>query len=491
MNVLAFDLGGSGGKVILGTYSHHRLEIKVLNKFEHSAIAINGSLYWDILHIYRELCTGVKTAIECTKDSLTSMGIDSFCNDFAIVAPTGELLTQVHSYRDERTRNHVQAIYEIMSPEELYKINGNQNALFNTLLQLAAMECNHQSYLFEHGNKLLFIPDLLIFFLSGKKMTEYTLASVSQIFDYGTDSWNKDILEKFHIPGELFADLVKPGSINARTSLRFNEEYKTKGFHIVSVCEHDTASAFLASPYSQNCAIISCGTWALVGTETKGPIINDFGYRFNIANEGGYEGHHHRLLHNVMGTWIIQEIRAAFQSLGTNYSYTQLEELAQAAPAFKFLIDVDDVCFYSPGNMPQKLKNYCKGLYDTSPETPGEMVRCVYESLALKYFWNINNLQKLTDAEFNIINIVGGGAQSSLMCQFTANACNCVVAAGPVEATALGNILVQLLADRQINSIEEGREIIAKSFPVKEYYPQDMELWKAQYIRFAKNFDLK
>ncbi len=490
MNVLAFDLGGSGGKVVLGILREDHIEIKTLNKFEHSAISINGSLYWDILSIYLEMCNGIRLAIECTGDSITSMGIDSFCNDFSIVAPTGEVLTQIHSYRDQRTKAHSNEIYRVMSPEQLYKINGNQNALFNTLLQLASINYNDQAYLFQPGNKLLFIPDLLIYFLSGKKMTEYTLASVSQIFDYNTGNWNHEILEKFQIPQELFADLVYPGTIHCQTNAAFNEEYKTKGFDIVTVCEHDTASAFIASPFNKNCAIISCGTWALVGTETSKPVIHNFGYCFNIANEGGYEGHH-RILHNVMGTWIIQEIRAAFRSLGSSYTYTQLEELAESAEPFRYLIDVDDEYFYSPGNMPQRLRNYCNRLYGSYPETIGEMVRCVYESLALKYCWNINNLQKLLETEFGIINIVGGGSQSRLMCQFTANACNCLVAAGPVEATALGNILVQLLANQQIRSVEEGRALILKSFPVTEYFPQNIGSWKDQYTLFTNQFDLK
>jgi sugar (pentulose or hexulose) kinase len=488
MNVLAFDLGGSGGKVVLGVFTDSCLEIKILNKFEHSATAINGSLYWDILHIYKEMCRGIKTAIQQTNDNISSIGIDSFCNDFSIIAETGEILTQIHCYRDERTKNHMEEIYRIISPEDLYKLTGNQNALFNTLMQLGAMNCNNQSYLFHDGNKLLFVPDLLIYFLSGKKITEYTLASVSQLFDYNTNTWNEEIIKKFNIPLDLFADLVQPGTINCHTNSAFNEEYKTTGFDIVTVCEHDTASAFIASPYN-NCAIISCGTWALVGTETQTPIINDFGYQHNLANEGGYHGYH-RILHNVMGTWIIQEIRAAFHTRGLDYTYTQLEDLAEAAKPFQFLIDVDDQCFYSPGNMPEKLKNYCNTHYNSSPESIGEMVRCVYESLALKYFWNINNLEKLTETEFSMINIVGGGSQSRLMCQFTANACNRFVAAGPVEATALGNILVQLLANKQISSIEEGQGIILKSFPTVEYHPQNIDLWMNQYLLFVKQFNL-
>ncbi len=490
MNVLAFDLGGSGGKVVLGVLSDNLLEVRTLNRFDHCATSINGGLYWDILQIYKEMCKGITTAIEGTEDNITSIGIDSFCNDFSIIAPNGDMLTQIHSYRDERTKRHMDKIYDIMSPDQLYKINGNQNALFNTLLQLAAMNLDDQSYLFKHGNKLLFVPDLLIYFLSGKKTTEYTLASVSQLFDYNIKTWNQEILDKFQIPQELFTDLVQPGTINARTSSDFNTEFKTRGFDIVSVCEHDTASAFLASPFNKNCAIISCGTWALVGTEVQKPIINNFGYHFNIANEGGYEGHH-RLLHNVMGTWILQEIRAEFKALGQTYSYNELEELAEAAAPFQYVIDVDDEIFYSPGNMTEKLKEYCRNLYQSQPETIGEMARCIYESLALKYFWNINNLQKLTGTEFGIINIVGGGSQSKLMCQFTANACNCFVAAGPVEATALGNILVQLVANKQIKTIEEGREIISRSFPVTEYYPQNIELWKEQYELFTSQFNLK
>ncbi|MDF2941159.1 MAG: rhamnulokinase [Herbinix sp.] len=490
MNIIAFDLGGSGGKVILGDFTNNKLSLKTLNKFEHSAISINGGLYWDILQIFKELSAGIKLAIKETNDSITSIGIDSFCNDFAIISPFGDLLTQMHSYRDERTKLHMDEIYNIMSPNQLYNINGNQNALFNTLIQLAAMNCQNQSYLFENGNKLLFLPDLLIYFLSGKMLTEYTLASVSQIYDYSIKTWNHEILNNFNIPEHLFADIVQPGTVNCTTNSAFNISHKTKGFDIVSVCEHDTASAFLASPFNKNCAIISCGTWALVGTETQKPIINNFGYHFNIANEGGYEGHH-RILHNVMGTWIIQEIRSAYQAQGDSYTYSQLEALAEQAEPFQYIIDVDDEYFYAPGNMPERLQNYCKEAYNTYPTTIGEMVRCVYESLALKYFWNINNIQKLTETEFGIVNIIGGGSQSKLMCQFTANACNCFVAAGPVEATALGNILVQLLANKQIASIEEGQAILFNSFPITEYYPQNIELWKTQYEIFIKQYNLK
>lgn len=489
MNVIAFDLGGSGGKVILANYKNTRLSCKILHKFEHAPISIGKNLYWDILRIFEELNWGIKKAIEQTDDHITSLGIDSFCNDYALISPSGELLTQVHCYRDSRTKEQEESIYNIISPKELYQINGNQNALFNTFMQLAAMSLNNQSYLFKNGNKLLFIPDLLIYFLTGQFTTEYTLASVSQLFDFNRNFWSTKILDHFNIPEELFPAIVQPGSNIGKTCVAYNEKMNTKGFSLVSVCEHDTASAFLASIYNTGCAIISCGTWAIVGTETSSPVINDIGYKYNIANEGGYEGHH-RILRNVMGTWIIQEIRAHYSQDGVNYSYSDLEKLASSAPPFQYLVDVDDYIFFSPGNMPAKIQQYCMKRYGNYPKTIGEMVRCIYESLVFKFYWNIEKLSAYTNSDFKVINIIGGGSQSRLICQFTSNICCLPVTAGPVEAAALGNIMMQLLANKQIHSVTEGRQIIRNSCSTVKYHPENSVEWTNQYGLFKKQFNL-
>lgn len=483
MNYIAFDLGGSGGKIILGTYKDHHLSIKVLHKFQHHPISVSGGLFWNILRIYEELIHGIRIAVNTTQDTIRSLGIDSFCNDYAFVSSGGQLLSQIHCYRDERTLRYAKESYNLMSQAQLYQVNGNQNARFNTLMQLTSMQFEKSGYFFQEGNTLLFIPDLLIYFLSGKKMTEYTLASVSQLYDFHLQFWSPVILDNYKIPSHIFADLVQPGNLIGETTNELNEHLNTKGFKITAVCEHDTASAFLASISDPDCAIISCGTWALVGTETESPIITDFGYKYNIANEGGYPGHH-RILRNVMGTWIIQEIRSFYSKKGTDYTYAELELLADSSIPFKYLIDVDDALFFSPGNMPERIESYCRNRYGNIYLSVGEMIRCVYESLAMKYRWNIELLQELTGKTFTKINILGGGAQSELMCQFTANLCNLPVYAGPVEASAIGNIMVQLIADNQIASIEEGRALIKDSFPYKVYLPQDFSLWDSQYRSF-------
>ncbi|MDD3362733.1 MAG: rhamnulokinase [Hespellia sp.] len=490
MNYIAFDLGGSGGKVVLASYKNGNLNITPLRHFEHNALSIGKHLYWDVLKIYDELVLGIADAIDKTKDSITSLGIDSFCNDFAIVSQSGELITQVHSYRDARTSIHESEIYNKIKPHQLYQINGNQCASFNTFMQLGAMVAEKEHYLLENNNQLLFLPDLLHFFLSGKRITEYTLASVSQMFDYSTHFWSPEILESLMIPESLFAPIVDPGVVFARTSADFNKEMHTKGFSLTTVCEHDTGSAFLASVCGRNTALISCGTWALVGTEVDSPIINDFGYQYNIANEGGAPGSHHRILRNVMGTWIIQEIRAYYKSQGIIYSYSELEELATKGTPFQYYIDVDDSTFFSPGNMPEKIQNYCLNRYGSAPQNIGDMVLCIYENLAYKFRWNMEKLSQYTGKIFNSVNILGGGSQSRILCQLTANVTQLSLEAGPVEATVLGNVIMQLIATKQISSIEEGRYIVRNNFKTVSYLPQDNNLWAENYKQYKNTLKL-
>lgn len=486
MNIIAFDLGGSGGKLFLGEYSDNQLHVQLLHQFEHSPISINDNLYWDFLMIYQELIKGLSTAIKATNDSVDSLGIDSFCNDFAFISQEGSLLTQMHSYRDSRTMKFASEIYNILSPEMLYHINGNQIAPFNTLLQLRTMMLQGQDFIF-NNNTLLFLPDLLIYFLSGKMFTEYTLASVSQMYCYYKNDWCDYVLKKYNISKSIFTEIINPGTINCCTTEQINNTLHTKGFSITNVCEHDTASAFLASVSEKEHAIISCGTWSLIGIETSKPIINNYGYKYNIANEGGYPNHH-RILKNVMGTWIVQEVRADLKNKGTNYSYSELENFAKEAKAFQFIIDVDDKIFYSPGHMIQKIKTYCRQYYNKMPTTLGEIIRCIYESLALKYRLNLEHLHCLTGKNFESINMIGGGSQSDLMCQFTANVTGKTVIAGPVEASTLGNMIVQLIALNQISGIEEGREIIKNSFTNKKYEAAETALWNKEYEKFLLNF---
>ncbi len=487
MNFLAFDLGGSGGKLYLGSYTGDSLTLTDIHAFQNQPISMGDCLYWDFLHIYQELKVGIKKAIEYTNDQIDFIGFDSFCNDFGLIDENGCLLAPIRCYRDPRTARCQEHTYSILSPESLYQINGNQNALFNTLLQLDAMECEGQGFLLDHAYKALFISDLLIFLLTHRTVTEYTTASVSQMFDFYSGSWSETILTKYKIRKSLFAPIVPPGTIVGSTSWDFNEEVKTKGFAVSTVCQHDTASAFLGSACPAHSAVISCGTWSLVGTETAGPVITEQGFLWNIANEGGFPGHH-RLLRNVMGTWIIQEIRRQLALSGQEYTYEELDQAAAASSCPHCFIDPDDEIFYHPGHMIDKIHTFCQEHYSTQPQNTGELINCVYASLAFKYRLAIENLETLTEDSLDTICMVGGGSKSRLMCQTTADICRRRLLAGPSDAAALGNILVQMLAAGAISSVEQGRELIRRCCPQITYQPAGSAAWEPLYHEYLELF---
>ncbi|MCL1927938.1 MAG: rhamnulokinase [Treponema sp.] len=487
MNLLAFDLGGSGGKVMEGHFDGKRITLSELVRFEHSSVLMGDGLYWEIAGIYRNLLDGLRKA----SGPVLSLGIDSFSNDFGFIDKNGELLTPVRCYRDERTSRYADYVYGKISPRRLYELTGNQNALFSTLMQLGAMQAAGQDWILDNAYKLLFVPDLLIYFLTGEAAAEYTISSVSQLYSYSDREFSKEVLEAFNIRRDLFGPVVMPGTVTGQLRERLCREQGISPFRVVSVCEHDTASAYLSSPLDRRDAIIiSSGTWSLMGCELQQPLINEAAYRHNIANEGGYPDHH-RFLKNVMGSWIIQEIRAEYRFKGIEYSYAELENMAKKATPFAFFIDVDDTCFFAPGNILGKIEESCRQRYGTVPEDTGALVRCVYESLAMKYRRNLELLKEVTGISFSVINIIGGGSKDSLMCSFTANACCLPVAAGPQEATVLGNILVQLIAAGKITSIKEGRNIIVDSFPTQVYEPEDTSRWKEGYDRYCALFPVK
>jgi sugar (pentulose or hexulose) kinase len=489
VNLLAFDLGGSGGKLLQGQFDGERMTLSELVKFENGPVQIGGGLYWNMIGIYRSLLEGLQKA--CALSDIHSLGIDSFSNDFGLIDKAGELLSPVRCYRDDRTIRYADYVYSRVTPRRLYEITGNQNARFNTLMQLGAVQGAGQGWLLDHADKCLFVPDLLVCLLTGEAAAEYTVASVSQLFSFTRRDFSEELLGLFQLRRDLFGPVSMPGAKVGTITERLVRDQELSRFNVVSICEHDTASAFIASPINQqDRVIISSGTWALMGCELEAPLICEEGFIHNFANEGGYPGHH-RFLHNVMGSWIIQEIRADYRTKGRNYSYAEMEQEAEQAVPFAFFIDVDEDIFFSPGNMPDKIRGVCRKRCGRAPEGIGPLVRCVYESLAMKYRRTLDLLERITRRRFPIINIVGGGVRDSLMCRFTANACNRPVAAGPQEATALGNLLVQLIAAGELSSVEQGRAMIAASFPLLQYEPQNTDLWEAQYQRFTEIVPIK
>ncbi|HBN96958.1 MAG TPA: rhamnulokinase [Firmicutes bacterium] len=477
MRMLAFDLGASSGKLFVGNYNGSSLQLENVGRFEHSATPVRGELFWDTIAIYKQLIDGITSVV--SQYSITSVGIDSFSNDFGLLDDKGRLVSQTHCYRDARTKRNEESIYSRISKEELHEITGNQSSLFSTFMQLASMMIEGQAYLLKGSGKLLKLPDLLIYFLTGSMQCEYTLASVSQVMDMTTGDWSTEILRRFGIPSRIFPEIVPTGNkVGKIVDL-------AKPIEVVAVCEHDTASAFLGAPEADDAILISSGTWSLIGVETDGPIITQFTYEHNIANEGGYPGHH-RLLKNVMGLWLLQESYRWYASQGFQYSLEDYGRLAKLESPFVHMIDPDDGSFFSPGDMPKKIAKYCLIHHQSQPESPGQVIRCIFESLALKYRYVIEELEALVGRQFRKVNILGGGSNNSILNQMVADVTNRTVYAGPADATVLGNMMVQLLSYGELSSIAEGRKLISQSFPVQRFEPQNPQAWADRYQEFVQ-----
>ena len=393
-------------------------------------------------------------------------------------------MSQVHCYRDSRAERCQDYVYSRIPKAELHKLTGNQNALFNTIMQLGALRADGKDGYFTPGNTLLLLPDLLGYFLTGCKRTEYSNASVTQLFSPYKGNWSDEILNRLGVPRDLLTDIILPGTVLGAVSEDVCSEVNAKKLDVVAVCSHDTASAVAALPTNDpNTAFISSGTWSLVGTEIDAPITNEQTFLGNFAVEGGAEKRS-RLLKNVMGLWLVQECKYSFERKGQNYSHAQLVELAQQAQPFRSLIDPDAPAFYMPGHMPEKIADFCRSTGQPVPETPGQFIRCIMESLALKYRWSVECLASISGKCLDTIHILGGGGQNLLLNQFTANACGRKVLVGPTEAALCGNLLMQLKAYGEIDSLAQGRQILADSFPLTQYLPQDAEQWDCQYERF-------
>ena len=484
MKYIAYDLGASSGKMMLGSFDGNRLDTEVIHRFPNCQISANGSLYWNFLGIYQNLIEGLKTGFRKADGQIAGLGMDSYCNDFGLIGKSGDIITQMHCYRDARTKRNRDKIYDLISEKELHQLTGNQNALFNTAIQLAAMIQQGDGYLLEGCETLLHLPDLLAYMLTGERKSEYTIASVTQMFDYRTNLWHKEVLKRFMIPERILAPIVEPGSVVGHATREMQSLLGTGGFDVIAVGEHDTASAVAALPaLSGNPAYISSGTWSLMGVETCDFFTNETTFKYNIAFEGGVE-HRYRMLKNVMGLWIIQECRREYQTMGQEYSFGELAALAAKEAPFKALIDPDWEEFYEPGRMLEKIRKFCSMTGQKEPETPGQFVRAVEESLAFKYRWVMDALEEINGKKIDCIHILGGGGQDRLLDQFTANACRRPVYVGPTEAALAGNFLMQMKAKGEIRDVLQGREIIRKSFDIEEFLPADQAVWEEKYQYF-------
>lgn len=481
MKVLAFDFGASSGRAIIGTFENGKISLEEIHRFENGPVLMNGGFYWDLPKLFHEVKQGL---IKAEKYGYESIGIDTWGVDYALVTLDGLLLGNPYNYRDERTIPVFEKLKETIAESELYKMTGIQNMNINTLYQLLETKENHPDF-YALADRIILMPDLFGYLLTGKVYAERSMASTTQLLDPYTKEWNKKLIDKLGLDITKFPELVDSGERIGLIKDEICKELEIAPKMLTAIAGHDTASAVVAVPAkAKDFVYISCGTWSLFGTELDEPCITEMSADMNITNEGGH-ARTTRFLKNIIGLWIIQETRRQFKRDGKDYSYADMERMARGAIPMQCFIDPDDPRFTPPGNQIQRIREFCAQTGQYVPQTDGEIVRCIYESLAMKYKYTFENLRKCTGKDFEAIHMVGGGTKDSFLCQMTADATNVPVVAGPIEATAAGNIAVQLIAAGEIKDINEARAIIADSFAVQEFIPQDKTFDK-YYEEFCK-----
>ncbi len=481
--VLAFDFGASSGRAIIGAFDGEKIELREVHRFSNDPVKINGTFYWDVQRLFFEIKQGILKAKE--DGGFDSIGIDTWGVDFGLLRKDGTLVENPVHYRDARNDGMVEAAKKYMTLEEIYDITGIQFMDFNTIFQLLSLKEN-RPYILEEADTLLFMPDLLSYMLTGVKSTEYSIATTSQMVDLKTHDWSDKILDTFGIKKSLLTDIVPTGTVIGQLSDDICEELGVPKADVISIASHDTQSAITAAPCEyEDFAFISCGTWSLFGTEVKAPIINEASKKLNVTNEGGYD-YTTAFLKNICGLWLIQESRRQWIREGKEYSYAELEKLALECEPFKCFIDPDAPEFAPMGNIPERVREYCKRTAQYVPQTVGEIMRCIYESLAMKYRYTFDGIKDCTEKDYDRIHVMGGGTKDKLLLQMTAQSCNVNVYGGPIEATALGNIAVQLISNGSVKDIKEARKIIADGEKLKLYVPENRDDWEVAYGEFKK-----
>lgn len=483
MRSLAFDLGAESGRAILGILEGGKLELQELHRFANQPVWLRGNFHWNTLGLWHELKEGLRRAVREVPE-LTSLGIDTWGVDFGLLDKEGKLLGNPFHYRDPQNDLGFEKASAELGEELIWQETGIQTLPINTIFQLRTLQALENSSL-ALAETLLFMPDLLTYFFTGQKVSELTVASTSSLLAADGATWAVPLIEKLGLKSSLFAELKAPGTaIGPLTDEMISEVGGGEKLTVVLPAEHDTASAVAAVPAEvDDFAYLSSGTWSLLGVECDAPVLTEEARRGGLTNERGVGGKV-RLLKNIMGLWLLQQSRRQWQREGENFTYAELTELAAAAPAFTAMIDPDDPGFLNPPSMPAAIGEYCRKTGQRVPETKGEICRTILEGLAFKYRWTMERLREATGKQLPVLHIVGGGIQNELLCQFTAEATGVKVIAGPVEATAIGNLLVQAMGLGQLRSLEEIREVVRVSFPPKEYLPQQSGVWEKKYQEF-------
>ncbi len=480
---LAFDMGAESGRAIVGTLRDGRLTLEEKHRFANPCGKLNGHFQWSLLGQWEELKTGLRKAAGA--GTLSGIGVDTWGVDFGLLDRNGEILGNPFMYRDPRTEGIMDKVFARVPRERVFGATGIQFLQFNSLFQLYAMKLA-DSQVLKIADKLLFVPDLFHYLFTGVKKNEFSIATTSQFYDPVRKDWARDLLSELELPTEILCDIVPAGTVLGNVRRDVAEDCGVGGIPVIAPASHDTGSAVAAVPAEgEGWCYISSGTWSLMGVELTNPIINEKSHKYNYTNEGGVNGTI-RFLKNIMGLWPVQECRRQWLKDGHEFSYAELAQLASEARPFLAMLNPDYGPFLTPGEMPRKIEAFCRKTKQAPPTTPGEFVRSCLEGLALTYRKTLEGLEDVLGQKMRVIHIVGGGCQNDLLNQMTADACARPVLAGPVEATAIGNLLVQAMATGEIKSLDEMRSVIRSSFDVKRYEPRDTRTWDNAYARYRE-----
>ena len=486
---IAVDLGAESGRIMLSEVSGQKLSLKEIYRFSNSPVEQNNSLRWDFEMLFSEIKAGLVKAINSSDVPICGIGVDSWGVDFGLVDEEDKLIENPYHYRDSRTDGMMDRVFELMPKRAVYESTGIQFMQINTMYQLLAMKLSNSKSL-EDAQKLIFMADLVSFHLCGRAYAEYTLASTSQLLDMKQGCWSREVFEKLSLPIEIMPEVITAGTIAGKLKGAIASELGCAAIDVIAIGSHDTASAVAAVPTQKgdNWAFLSSGTWSLMGVEVPEAIINNDTFNYQFTNEGGVKGTI-RLLKNIMGLWLVQESRRQWQRQGEDLSYSELADLAQGAQPFVACINPNHSEFLSPGDMPGRINKYLADRGQPVISDKGQMIRVILESLAFNYRWVLEKIEEITGKDIDVLHIIGGGIQNELLCQFTADSIGRKVIAGPIEATASGNIVMQAVATGQIKSVQQAREIVKNSFELTEYIPSQTPLWNKEYGKIKKIFD--
>lgn len=481
--VLVFDFGASSARAMLCGYDGEKFTLEEIHRFPNTPVTENGHLRWDFGELFEQMKVGISFGV--FNGGFDAISIDTWGVDFGLTGKDGELLENPVHYRDERTQGVPEEIFTKISPLELYEESGVLPQNINTLFQLAALSMYDRNTLFR-AEKMLMMPDLFAYFLTGEYRSEYTEATTSQLIEQRTRGWNIRLIEALGLPKRIFCPIIHPGEAYGELKYELAEEFRCEQVPVIACPSHDTASAVLAVPSTEEQFVfISCGTWTLFGTELKRPIATEEAMKMGLTNEGGY-GDTSLLIKNIMGLWLIQESRRYYNENGGEYSFADLEREALAAGDFSSFIDPNDPMFTAPGDMPVRIAEYCRRTGQRVPASVGEVIMCIYRSLACEFACALESIERLTGSSYNTIHMIGGGTKDALLCGMTACAAGRRAVAGPVEATALGNGISSLIALGEIKDVKQARRVIIESGLTKEYAPHDPEKWQKALADYKK-----